>query len=54
LIAIAVNAELLYPDDPTLPAIVTAVIGATILLEFFANLYWRTPEGPVPRPEVRP
>jgi hypothetical protein len=42
-IAIAVNAELLYPEDPTLPAIVTAVIGATIMLEFFAQLYWRAP-----------
>lgn len=50
-IAIAVNVELLYPDDPTLPAVVTAVIGATILLEFFAQLYWRTPpETPTEAP----
>jgi hypothetical protein len=45
-IAIAVNAELLHPDDTTLPAIVSAVIGATILLEFFAQLYWRSPQAP--------
>lgn len=43
-IAIVVNAELLYPADTALPSIVTAVIGATIALEFFAQLYWRSPE----------
>jgi hypothetical protein len=43
-IAIAVNAELLHPNDPTLPAITSAVIAATILLEFFAQLYWRSPD----------
>jgi hypothetical protein len=43
-IAIAVNAELLHPADPTLPAITAAVIAATILLEFFAQLYWRSPD----------
>ncbi len=47
-IAIAVNAELLYPGDDTLPAIVTAVIGATIVLEVFAQLYWRPSDARLP------
>lgn len=52
-IAIAVNAELLHPDDTLLPSIVSAVIGATILLEFFAQLYWRSPPPLPPAPPER-
>lgn len=50
-IAIAVNAELLYPGSHTVDAIVTAIIGATVLLEILAQLYWRSPELSSP-PEV--